>query len=66
MSRVELVLPAGDELCLRAAVKNGADAIYLGLSRFNARMLAENFNEKTIFSAVDYCHEREVKVYVAF
>lgn len=63
---MELVLPAGDELCLRAAVKNGADAVYLGLSRFNARMMAENFNEKNIFSAVNYCHERGVKVYVAF
>lgn len=66
MSEVELVLPAGDELCLRAAVKNGADAVYLGLNRFNARLLAENFNEKNIFSAVNYCHERNVKVYVTF
>ncbi|MGC8816376.1 MAG: U32 family peptidase [Candidatus Hadarchaeum sp.] len=66
MSKVELVLPAGNELCLRAAVKNGADAVYLGLSKFNARMLAENFNEKNIFSAVNYCHERKVRVYVAF
>ena len=65
MQKVELLLPAGDESCLRAAVHNGADAVYLGLNKFNARMSAGNFNEKNIFSAIDFCHKRNVRVYVA-
>jgi len=65
MRKVELLLPAGDESCLRAAVNNGAEAVYLGLNRFNARMSAGNFNEKNIFGAIDYCHKRNVRVYVA-
>ena len=66
MQKVELILPAGDESCLRAAVNNGADAVYLGLNNFNARRSAGNFNEKTIFGAIDYCHKRNVNVYVTF
>jgi len=65
MQKVELLLPAGDESCLRAAVNNGADAVYLGLNRFNARTSAGNFSEKNIFGAIDYCHKRNVRVYVA-
>ena len=65
MKKPELLLPAGSESCLRAAVNNGADAVYLGLNQFNARESAENFNENNIFSAVKYCHDRNVKVYVA-
>jgi putative protease len=66
MKKVELLLPAGDETCLRAVVNNGADAVYLGLKDFNARRAAENFDERSIFSAVDYCHRKNVKVYVTF
>jgi len=66
MKKVELLLPAGDELSLRAAVSNGADAVYLGLKNFNARRSAANFSEENIFSAIDHCHRRNVKVYVAF
>ncbi|MEW6222130.1 MAG: U32 family peptidase [Candidatus Hadarchaeota archaeon] len=66
MQKVELLLPAGDETCLRAAVNNGADAVYLGLKKFNARRGAANFDESSIFGAIDYCHKRNVKVYVAF
>lgn len=65
MQKVELLLPAGDESCLRAAVSNGADAVYLGFNKFNARLSAGNFDEKTIFGAIDYCHKRNVRVYVA-
>ena len=65
MPKVELLLPAGDELALRAAVNNGADAVYLGLTKFNARRTAGNFNDGNIFSAIDYCHKRNVRVYVA-
>src|SRR3989344_131321 len=62
----ELLLPAGNEECLRAAVNNGADAVYIGLNRFNARENASNFDENSLSSAVKYCHERDVKVYVTF
>ncbi len=41
----ELLAPAGDWECAKAAVENGADAIYFGLERFNARMRANNFTE---------------------
>lgn len=41
--RPELLAPAGDMDCARAAVANGADAIYFGLDRFNARLRANNF-----------------------
>jgi len=63
--KVELLLPAGNIDCLRAAVNNGADAVYLGLDKFNARRQADNFNEENLQSAVEYCHKRNVKVYVA-
>ena len=41
----ELLAPAGDWECARAAVENGADAIFFGLNRFNARMRGKNFTE---------------------
>ncbi|KUK12111.1 MAG: Peptidase U32 [Moorella sp. 60_41] len=62
--RVELMAPAGSEEALRAAVANGADAVYLGGRRFNARQYAENFTLEGIREAVAYAHERGVKVYV--
>ncbi len=65
MQKVELILPTGDEFCLRAAVNNGADAAYLGFKRFNARRTAGNFSEKDVFGAINYCHARNVRVYVA-
>ncbi len=65
MKKVELLLPAGNEDCLRAAVNNGADAVYLGLDNFNARKSAGNFTEENLSSIVEYCHNSDVKVYVA-
>ncbi|MGQ9788268.1 MAG: peptidase U32 family protein [Candidatus Hadarchaeaceae archaeon] len=65
MWHVELIIPSRDELCLRAAIKSGTDALYRGLNIFNARMLAENFNWNKIF-VVNYCYGRYVKVYVTF
>ena len=44
MSKVELLAPVGDWDCLKAAVQNGADAVYFGVEQFNARMYAKNFN----------------------
>ena len=46
--RPELLAPAGNWDCARAAVANGADAIYFGLPAFNARMRADNFSESDL------------------
>ena len=62
----ELLAPAGNMDCVRAAVANGADAVYLGLPRFNARMRADNFTEEDLPGVVEFCHRHGVKVYVAF
>ncbi len=60
----ELLCPAGNMEALIAAVSNGADAIYLGMSKFGARAYASNFDEEGLLEAVKYCHLRNVKVYV--
>ena len=62
----ELLAPAGDWECARAAVENGADAIYFGLSRFNARMRAKNFTESDLPSLMEFLHQRGVRGYVTF
>jgi U32 family peptidase len=62
----ELLAPAGDWDCARAAVENGADAIYFGLEKFNARMRAHNFTESDLPSLMEYLHRRAVKGYVTF
>ncbi|MDX2242294.1 MAG: DUF3656 domain-containing protein [Leptolyngbyaceae cyanobacterium bins.302] len=60
----ELLAPAGNWECARAAVENGADAIYFGLERFNARMRAENFTEADLPELMTFLHRRGVKGYV--
>ena len=60
----ELLAPAGDEVCLRAAVRGGADAVYLGLGDFNARRGAGNFTAETLAKSVRFAHLRGVKVYL--
>ncbi len=62
----ELLAPAGDWECARAAVENGADAIYFGLERFNARMRAHNFTEADLPELMAFLHLRGVKGYVTF
>src|SRR5437868_1546123 len=62
----ELLSPAGDWDCARAAVENGADAIYFGLDRFNARMRARNFTEADLPKLMEFLHRRGVKGYVTF
>jgi len=62
----ELLAPAGDWECARAAVENGADAIYFGLEKFNARMRAHNFTEADLPKLMEYLHGRGVKGYVTF
>jgi putative protease len=62
----ELLAPAGGWDCLRAAVANGADAVYFGLPRFNARLRADNFRDEELADVVTFCHRHGVKAYVAF
>lgn len=62
----ELLAPAGDWDCVRAAVANGADAVFFGLSRFNARLRAHNFTEEELPEVVAFCHRNGVKAYVTF
>ncbi len=61
---LELLAPAGNEAALHAAVKGGANAVYLGLESFNARRGADNFTLETLPRACDYAHLRGVSVYV--
>ena len=62
----ELIAPAGDWECAKAAVENGADAIYFGLEKFNARMRANNFTEADLPKLMEFLHRRGVKGYVTF
>src|SRR5438477_10502484 len=62
----ELLAPAGDWDCARAAVENGADAMYFGLEKFNARMRAHNFTEADLPKLMEFLHRRGVKGYVTF
>ena len=62
----ELLAPAGDWECARAAVENGADAIYFGLDKFNARMRAQNFTRDDLPKLMEFLHRRGVKGYVTF
>jgi len=60
----ELIAPAGDWECARAAVENGADAIYFGLEEFNARMRANNFTRADLPKLMEFLHRRGVRGYV--
>ncbi|MCX7903881.1 MAG: DUF3656 domain-containing protein [Caloramator sp.] len=61
---VELLAPAGDFEALKAAVLNGADAVYIGGKEFSARQYAGNFDREEIIEAVKFCHAYGVKVFV--
>lgn len=60
----ELLVPAGGEQAFLAAVENGADAVYVGGSLFNARAGAQNFSHEQLRDAVAYAHQRGVRVHV--
>lgn len=65
MSRpLEILAPAGNREMLGAAVFSGADAVYLGLTGFNARRTAGNFTPEELQEAVAFCHARGVRVHV--
>jgi putative protease len=62
-TKPELIAPAGNMECARAAVANGADAVYFGLEKFNARMRADNFTEKQLPELVRFLHEHDVRAF---
>ena len=64
MRNVELLAPAGDFECLKAAVQNGADSVYFGGSLFNARASANNFGANELKKAIDYCTVRNVNTHL--
>ena len=64
MDRIELLSPAGSIESLRAAVQNGADAVYMGGAMFNARRNAKNFDDAQMERAIAYCRLRGVKTYI--
>ena len=64
MQKHELLLPAGNMECLRQAVSNGCDAVYLACKSFGARKFAKNFDNEEIIEAIKYCHLYGVKIYV--
>ena len=64
MKKVELLAPAGNFECLKAAIKAGCDAVYLSGKLYGARSFAGNFTNEEIKEAVKYAHLYGVKVYV--
>ncbi len=64
MEKPELLCPAGSFEALQAALAGGADAVYLGAPRFNARMRAQNFDDETLKRSLALCHEKGVRVHV--
>lgn len=64
MNKPEILAPAGSFDSLTAAVRCGADAVYLGGRELNARRNAANFSNEELAQAVEYCHARGVKVYI--
>lgn len=64
MKKIELLAPAGNLECLKVAVNNGADAVYIGGKSFGARAYAVNFSNEEIIKAIEYCHLYGVKIYV--
>ena len=61
---IEILAPAGSQESLVAAVRSGADAVYLGIQSFNARRSADNFDADGLKNAVSYCHKHGVKVHL--
>lgn len=64
MTKAEVLAPVGNRAMLEAAVRSGADAVYLGMNDFNARRGAENFDRDGLREAVAFCHVRGVRVYL--
>ena len=65
LEHMEILAPAGSPESLAAAVRAGADAVYLGADSFSARASAHNFDSQALREAVRYCHARGVRVHLA-
>ena len=65
MNKIEILSPAGGVESIYAAVRSGADAVYLGAKDFSARASAHNFEIDELKDAVKYCHRYSVSVYLA-
>jgi len=65
IKKAEILAPAGNMEMLVAAVRSGANAIYLGAESFSARRNAQNFSLSELKEAIEYCHIRAVRVYLA-
>ena len=63
MKRPEILAPAGNMECLKAAIIAGADAIYLGGYMFGARAFSNNFSNEELVEAINYAHMYNVKIY---
>ncbi len=64
MRNLELLAPAGNLEMLRAAIENGADAVYMGLTKYNARVMTNNFTKEEYIEAIDYAHKRKAKIFL--
>ena len=60
-NKVELLAPAGNFECVKAAVQNGADAVYLGFSSFSARSSAQNFNLEELKKIIENHLDKTIK-----
>ena len=63
-TKPEIMAPVGGEEQLKAAVRLGADAVYFGMQKFNARRNADNFAGEGLADTIKYCHSHGVKVYL--
>lgn len=64
IKNMELLCPAGNIDCFKAACQNGADAIYMGVDKFNARVMAKNFSIEEYIECIEYAHMRNIKVFL--
>ena len=64
-NKIEILAPAGGMDSVIAAVRSGADAVYIGAKAFSARASAHNFDDEELRECVRYCHRRGVKVHLA-
>ena len=62
--KVEILSPAGSYESLKAAIAAGADAVYIGGTRFGARAYANNLTEEELLEAIDYVHLHGRKIYL--
>ena len=62
-NNIELLSPSGNKNSFMAAINAGADAVYMGLDKFNARNMAQNFSIEEYIQCIKYAHALGVKVY---